>query len=152
MYHVEITPEADSGFKVRSSNYEFSIGIKGKGITPPDTLLAGLGSCIGVYLRRYLEGANITLKDFSITVEAEFSTVQESIKLSCSTAKIASKNLSRSDFLEEPPVCFRNIDVRIDLKGLKLEQRRKQALLEFIGNCPVHNTLKASPNVEVTII
>lgn len=51
MYHVDIENNADSSFTVKSRDYEFIIDTKGKGITPPDTLLASIGSCIGVYSR-----------------------------------------------------------------------------------------------------
>jgi len=95
------------------------------GITPPDTLLASLGTCIGVYLRRYLEGAKIAVPDFEIIVSADFS--------------------------EEKPACFRKIEAVVDLKGAKLDQRRLDAMTAFMKNCPVHNTLKASPEVDISI-
>ena len=48
MYKVEVKHEKDLLFSVRSSNYEFVIDAKAKdGITPPDTLLAALASCVG---------------------------------------------------------------------------------------------------------
>ncbi|MGE5197296.1 MAG: OsmC family protein [Deltaproteobacteria bacterium] len=125
MYRVEVSPEGDS-FKVKSKDYEFAIGVKGKGITPPDALLASLAGCLGVYLRKYAEGAKLNLNEFLITAEAEFT--------------------------KEPPFSFKAIKVIIDLKGLALDERRQKALLAFIGNCPVHNTLKASPEVEVKIL
>ena len=52
MYHVDMTNTGDYFFKVKSKDYEFSVDIKGKGITPPDALLASLGSCVGVYVRK----------------------------------------------------------------------------------------------------
>lgn len=126
MYRVEIVNKQGYVFNVKSENYELVIDIKGKGITPPDTLLASLGSCIGVYLRKYAEGANLGLKEFVITVEA--------------------------DFCSEKPVRFKDINVRIDLKGAVVNEQRKKALLEFIKNCPVHNTLKNDPSVGVEIV
>ncbi|TRZ93761.1 OsmC family peroxiredoxin [bacterium] len=57
-----------------------------------------------------------------------------------------------ADLSKETPICFRNIAVSIDLKGTKLDTRRIQAMLEFIKNCPVHNTLKNNPEVEIKII
>ena len=78
-----------------------------------------------MYIRKYVEGAKITLNDFTVTAEAEFS--------------------------KEPPFCFREIKVALDLKGALLDERRKQALLDFIKNCPVHNTLKVSPHIDVAI-
>jgi putative redox protein len=125
MYKVEVSGDMDSPFKVRSSDYEFLIDTKGRGMSPPDTLLASLASCVGVYIRKYCEGAKLALDDFKITAEAELS--------------------------EERPVCFRSINVSIDLKNSGLDERRKAALLEFIKNCPVHNTLKINPAVNVKL-
>lgn len=126
MYRVEVTCNPDSSFKVKSADYEFAIGLKGKGITPPDTLLASLASCIGVYIRKYGEGSGLGLNDFSVTAEAEF--------------------------CRDKPACFKEIRVSVDLKGAGLDERRKNALLEFIKNCPVHNTLHADPQVDIKII
>jgi len=125
MYHVDIVNSGNSTFRVTSSDYEFTVDTQGKGITPPDTLLAALGSCIGVYVRKYAEGAKLRLQEFSITLDAEL--------------------------CKEPPACFKKIEVVIDLKGQPLEERRIKPLLEFIKNCPVHNTLIANPAVEIKI-
>lgn len=126
MYHVEISNSNDTIFKAKSKDSEFIIDTKGKGITPPDALLASLGSCIGVYIRKYAEGARLELGEFTITVDAEFS--------------------------EDKPMRFKDINVSIGLKGLKLEEQRKKAAIEFIKNCPVHNTIKNNPSVNVRII
>lgn len=126
MYRVEITNTKDYSFKVASKDYEFLIDIKGQGITPPDTLLASLGSCIGVYIRKYAESAKLALGDFSITMEAELT--------------------------KEPPICFKRIEARIELQNASLDQRRKSALLEFITHCPVHETLEAKPEVVIRFV
>ena len=125
MYRVEISNKGDSVFKVMSKDYEFNVDTKGKGMSPPDTLLASLGSCMGVYIRKYADGAKLNIGDFRIVVEA--------------------------DFDAEKPYRFQNIKANIILGGAVLDDRRKAALLEFIKNCPVHNTLKAAPNIEVAI-
>ena len=126
MYRVDITNKGDYAFDVKSKDYEFTVDIKGKGVTPPDTLLASIGSCIGVYIRKYAEGAHLDIKDFDIVVEADFS--------------------------KEAPISFRKIDIAIDLKGSVLDERRKRALLEFIKNCPVHNTIKNNPEIAVSML
>jgi putative redox protein len=128
MYHVvDIIHTDDLAFKVNSGNNEIAIDAKSKnGIAPPDALLASLGSCIGVYIRKYAEGAKLSLDNFKITVEAEFG--------------------------PKPPFSFKIINVSIDLKGAKLDERRTRALLEFIKNCPVHNTLKGSPLIETKLM
>lgn len=125
MYRVEVISDSGSSFKAKAKDYEFTVDIKGKGVTPPDALLASLASCIGVYLRKYAEGTKLDLSEFMITAEGEFS--------------------------KEPPACFKEIKVGIHLKGLNLDERRKKAITEFIKNCPVHNTLKAAPHIEVEI-
>jgi uncharacterized OsmC-like protein len=125
MYHVDITNTGDYSFKVKSKDYEFIVDIKGEGITPPDTLLASLGTCVGVYVRKYAEGAKLTLPEFNISVDA--------------------------DFCKEIPVCFRKINVDVDLKGMQLDDYRMKAMLKFVKNCPVHNTIKNNPEVEIKI-
>lgn len=126
MYHVDIASAGEHSFKVRSKDYEFLVGTEGKEVTPPEVLLASLGTCIGVYLRKYAEGARLALPEFHISVDA--------------------------DFNREAPVCFRKIFVRIDLKGAQLDERRLRAIHEFIKNCPVHNTLKQNPEVEIKLV
>lgn len=126
MYRVALKHIKDYNFLVKSSGYEFAIDAKGKdGISPPDTLLASLASCIGVYITKYSDGSKLGLNNFEITAEAEFSA--------------------------DAPVCFKEISVTIDLKGVKIEERRAQALIEFIKNCPVHNTLEVKPEVKIKI-
>lgn len=127
MYKAEVTHKKDFIFSVKSGNHELAIDAKGKeGITPPDALLASIGSCLGVYIRKYAEGSGLALENFSINVEAEF--------------------------VKETPMCFKVINVAVDLKNSSLDERRKPALLEFIKNCPIHNTLKGNPQVEIKIL
>ncbi|MBU1125956.1 MAG: OsmC family protein [Candidatus Omnitrophica bacterium] len=125
MYHVDIEHTQDMVFSVRAKGKELLIDAKGSAMTPPDVLLAALGSCVGVYLRKYAEGAKLDLANFTVSVEAEFS--------------------------KEPPVGFKEIKVAVDLKGAVLDDRRKQALLTFVKNCPVHNTLKLNPTVDIVL-
>jgi putative redox protein len=125
MYHVDVTNTGDSKFKVVSTSGEFTVDTKGGGMTPPDTLLASIGSCIGVYIRKYCEGSKLPVTGFTIAVDA--------------------------DFTKDPPLRFKDIKVSIDLKGATIDDRRKKALLEFIKNCPVHNTIKNNPDFAIEI-
>jgi uncharacterized OsmC-like protein len=125
MYKAEIIHNKELRFLAKTGDFDFVIDAKGAGANPLNVLLASLGSCIGVYIRKYAEGSKLVLEDFIVTVEAEFS--------------------------KEPPIAFKTINVKVDLKGAEIDERRKQALLEFIKNCPVHNTLKANPSIEVKI-
>jgi putative redox protein len=125
MYKVDVTAKGDYRFSVRSKDAEFIVDAKGAGMTPPDTLLASLGSCVGVYIRKYAEGAKLALGEFSISVEG--------------------------DLGKDAPYYFRQIKVSVDLKGAALDEKRKAALLAFIKNCPIHNTLKNNPSVDINI-
>lgn len=127
MYKVQVTHKKDFIFLVKSGNHEVTIDAKGEeGLSPPDALLASFGSCLGVYIRKYAAGAKLPLESFNISVEADFS--------------------------KETPVRFKIINAVVDLKNSGLDERRKNALTEFIKNCPVHNTLKGNPQVELKIL
>ncbi|MBU1148369.1 MAG: OsmC family protein [Candidatus Omnitrophica bacterium] len=126
MYNVSIVNSGSSDFQVLSEGQGFKLDTKGSGASPSAAFLASLGACIGVYLRKYFHGAKIESKGFDIKVEA--------------------------DFEKEPRYHFQEINVSIDLKGLELEERRKQALLRFVENCPVHNTIKSNPDVKIKIV
>lgn len=125
MYRVEVSSEGAYKFNVKSKDYEFLVDVNGKGVTPPDALLASLAACVGVYIRKYADGAKLDLGDFTVSAEA--------------------------DLGKAPPYYFRQINVAVDLKGKELDERRKKALLEFIKNCPVHNTLKNDPVVNIAL-
>jgi len=126
MYKIEVTHKQDLAFSVKVGESEFPVDAKGKGLTPLDALLAGLGSCVGVYIRKYAEGSKLNLENFKVNVYAELS--------------------------KESPLCFRQINVDIDLKSCSIDERRQKALIEFIKNCPVHNTLKTNPLIEIKLI
>jgi len=126
MYKVSVESKEESAFLVKASGYEFVVDTKGNGITPLDTFLAGLGSCIGVYIRKYFKGAKIALGDFSVKLEAEFS--------------------------QDAPVRFADIHVVVEGISNLLDEKRKSSLLEFIKNCPAHNTLKNNPSVEIKLV
>ncbi|MCK9594885.1 MAG: OsmC family protein [Candidatus Omnitrophica bacterium] len=125
MYKVEVKNSGDYLFKVQARGNEFVIDPMGSGVSPADALLASLGSCMGFFCRRYIESANLGINDLSITLEGEFT--------------------------RDAPICLKEIRVLLDLKGSQVEERRKAALLEFIKNCPIGNTLKGNPEITVTI-
>ena len=121
MYKVQVTHNQDLAFRVKANESEFIIDAKGKGLTPLDALLAGLGSCVGVYIRKYAEGSKLNLNNFQVNVSAELSV--------------------------ESPAFFKRINVTIDLKACPLDERRQKALLEFVKHCPAHQTLKGNPEI-----
>lgn len=128
MYEVNVSQDGSFRYKVRAGDYEIKIdfpkdGRPAEGVNPPDLLLASLGSCMAVYLERYLAGAKIRFQGFNLDV--------------------------KSDICKDSPHYLKNIEVRIGLKGADLDGKRKTALLEFIRNCPVHNTLLNGPKINI---
>ncbi len=130
MYAIRLTREGTYTYKVTSGNFTLRVelpkeGKAASGASPPDLLLASLGSCLAVYLERYLTGGKIPFSDFSIIV--------------------------KSEICAEPPRHLKDIDVHIEVPGLALDVRRKKALLEFIENCPVRTTLTHEPRVSIVL-
>ena len=126
MYKVDVENSGDFKFKVKSKDYEFDIDLKGGGITPSDTLLASLASCIGVYIRKYAQGAKLDIEGFTVTAQADLSS--------------------------ERPVSFRSITVNIDLGASTLDNNRKKSLLRFVENCPIHNILHINPDIKIKLV
>jgi len=122
MYQATVTHNKELNFTACANKAELIIDAKSDGFTPLDALLAGLASCIGVYIRKYAEGAKLDLNNFKVKASAELS--------------------------KEAPLCFKYIAVDIDLNGACLDQRRVDALLNFIKNSPAHGTFKNNPLIE----
>ena len=126
MYKINMTHVDDFIFNAQAKNHSFIIDAKSeKGICPSDLLLSSIGSCIGVYIQKYLKGTNINLEKFDIAVNAEFT--------------------------QENPVHFAEINVSINFKKTDFDEKRKNSILHFIKNCPIHHTLKLNPNINYTI-
>ena len=95
-----------------------------EGMNPLEIFLVALGACAGVYAKSYCKNARIDASNLQISVS--------------------------SDLSPDAPKRFKDIKVRIDLGQNPGE--RQNALLNFVKNCPVHNTLVGKPSVEFEII
>ena len=126
MYQAEVVCVKDMTFQVKANGFEIKIDGKGKAISPLDTFLAAFGACAGVYIRKFAESTKLSLGNFMVTVEAELT--------------------------EEGPYRFEKINLAVDLKGVVLAESKKASLLRFIRNCPVHQTLKSNPEIEISLI
>ncbi len=126
MYQAEVFCAKDMFFKVKANGFEINIDGKGGTISPLETLLAALGTCAGVYIRKFAESTNLSLENFIVTVEAELT--------------------------DKRPYRFDKINLTVDLKGVSLDESKKASLLRFIRNCPVHETLKANPEMVINLI
>ncbi len=93
------------------------------GMTPPELLLASLGSCAAFYAAQYLKVRKLAENGVEVTVSAE--------KLK-RPARIG-------DFL---------IHVRCPVP---LTEEQKQGMLRSVHQCLVHNTLTTSPQVAIEL-
>jgi uncharacterized OsmC-like protein len=125
MYQVDINNKQGNIFEVKAGKNELVIEPLSDNLSPGEVLLASLGSCIGFFTRRYLNNAKIPFQDFSLRLEADFS--------------------------QDAPMRFKEIKVALDLKGVLLDARRKEALAKFIENCPIQNTLKGNPSINLDL-
>jgi uncharacterized OsmC-like protein len=126
MYEAEVFCAKDMFFQVKSKGFEIIIDGKGGAISPLDTFLAALGACVGVYIRIFAENTKLQLGNFIVKVEA--------------------------DLTDKAPYQFDQIHLSIDLQGVSLDESKKESLLRFVRNCPVHQTLKANPEMVINLI
>ncbi|MFA5105071.1 MAG: OsmC family protein [Candidatus Margulisiibacteriota bacterium] len=126
MYKVQVKNKGKSEVYVKSPSGEFVIDTEAKSsVAPLDAFLASLGACISYYIRKFAASANIQIDLFTVDVEAEL--------------------------VSDKGYRFKDLRVSIDLNGANIDDARKQSLLQFVKNCPVHNTLRNSPEIDIKI-
>lgn len=123
MYKVEIQHTTDMRFEAKGKEGNTIIDGRGGAIRPLEVLLSSLGSCVGVYIRMFAEKMKLPLDHFSVYVWSELT--------------------------KEAPYRFKDIHISITIKEGQLPEAKKDALLHFIKNCPAHETLRISPNIEL---
>lgn len=93
------------------------------GMTPPELLLASLGSCAAYYALQYLKTRGLADSGVEVSVSAE--------KL-------------------KQPARLGNFHVDV-ISPVPLTPDQEQGLLRSVHQCLVHNTLLASPRVEIAL-
>lgn len=94
-----------------------------EGMTPPETFIASLASCMGVYVLNYCRNVKIN---------------PNNMLLSVSWDKASN------------PARINNIKVEIRLPKM-LDQERREALIKVAEHCLVHNTIHTPPKLEVSL-
>jgi uncharacterized OsmC-like protein len=122
IYQVEVKNKGGTEFYAKAKDGEFMVDTAGHAMAPLEVLLAALGSSTSYFIKKYAQSANIQLDMFIVNVEAE-------------PAK-------------EGGYYFKEIKVNIDLDGALIDDIKKDALLQFVKNCPVHMTLTSNPKIE----
>jgi uncharacterized OsmC-like protein len=124
MYKAFIENRGDSRHYATTRHDSFVLDTEGNGANPVDTLLASLCGCMGHYVRDYLNGRQIVHSGFAIAAEA--GVTPDKGRLS-------------------------EINVRIDLKDVRLDDRQAAEMLKFVEKCKVRNILKDNPGVTISL-
>ncbi len=98
-------------------------GGEDSGMTPPELLLASLGSCAAFYAVQYLKTRNLAETGVEVTVTAE--------KL-------------------KQPARLGNFGVRV-VCPLALTEDQTEGLMRSVHHCLIHNTLLAPPEIKIEL-
>ncbi len=93
------------------------------GMTPPEFLLASLGSCAAFYAVQYLRTRNLDQQNVEVTVTAE--------KL-------------------KPPARLGNFRIQVNCP-VQLTEEQTQGLIRSVHHCLVHNTLLNPPEIKIEL-
>lgn len=93
------------------------------GMTPPEFLLASLGSCAAYYAAEYLRTRNLAQGGVEVTVSAE--------KL-------------------KPPARLGNFQVKV-ISPAALSEEQREGMMRSVRHCLVHNTLLNPPEISIEL-
>jgi len=94
-----------------------------EGMTPPELLLASLGSCAAFYAAQYLRKHKLAQQGTTVRVSAEK--------------------------LKDPA---RVGEFHIDVNSpIDLDERHRLGMEQAVHHCPIHNTLLDSPRIDIRI-
>lgn len=95
-----------------------------EGMTPPELLLASLGSCAGFYVAQYLKKHHLATEGTIVRVPAEKDT--------------------------NPPR-LNNFRIQIEIPSVLMDQHR-EGVEQAVRHCLIHNTLLNSPRISLEIL
>ncbi|HEY1469469.1 MAG TPA: OsmC family protein [Candidatus Acidoferrum sp.] len=95
-----------------------------EGMTPPELLLASLGSCAGFYAAQYLR-------------KNKLATEGTRVRVSCEKVK-------------DPVVRMTNFVIEVDAP-VELTKEHRKGLDQAVENCLVHNTLMHAPTISLKV-
>ncbi len=97
-------------------------GGEDQGMTPPEFLLASLGTCAGFYAAQYLRARSLPAAGLTVKVEAG---------KAAQPARLGS--------------------FKIEVTAPVGEERHREGILRAVKNCLIHNTLLHSPAIEILV-
>ncbi len=129
---MEVTVEhlGSVQFEIRARNHSIisdqstSDGGFDEGMTPPELLLASLGSCAGFYAAQYLR-------------KNKLATEGTRVRVTCEKVK-------------DPLARMTNFVIEVDAP-VELSDEQRKGVEEAVGHCLVHNTLLHPPKIELKV-
>jgi uncharacterized OsmC-like protein len=127
--HVVVERAGDVAFVIESRGHRLisdqprSSGGTDNGMTPPELLLASLGTCVGYYVTRYCGARNLDCGNLRLTIAGE---------IGHHPGRIGAITID----VEMPP----------DLGPEQLD-----AVMRVAKHCTIHNTLTHPPEIEIRI-
>ena len=94
-----------------------------EGMTPPELMLASLGSCAGFYAAAYLKKHNLA-------------TVGTKVRVTCEKVK--------------PPARLDNFRIEIEVP-VELDDKHRAGVIDSVHRCLIHNTLLQPPKIEIAL-
>jgi uncharacterized OsmC-like protein len=94
-----------------------------EGMTPPELMLASLGSCAGYYAAQYLRKHQLATEGTLVRVSAQ---------------------------KEKSPARMENFQIEVEVPA-DLEERHRAGLEEAVHHCLIHNTLLHPPKISLEI-
>lgn len=98
-------------------------GGQNTGMTPPEFLLASLGTCAAYYAIQYLKARNLNMEGLTVKVEAGKA---------------------------QQPARLDNFRILIDVPGLD-DPRHRDGVIRAAKNCLIHNTMTHTPSIEIAL-
>jgi uncharacterized OsmC-like protein len=129
MMEVKITHLDQVKFAIQSRSHTIVCdqpaenGGEDSGMTPPELLLASLGSCAAFYAVQYLKTRNLTQSGVEVSVTAE---------------KLKS------------PARLGNFQIRV-VCPVPLTEDHTEGLMRSVHHCLVHNTLLTPPEIKIEL-
>jgi putative redox protein len=124
-----VTYQGGVRFRVHARGHELDCdqppenGGSDAGMTPPELLLASLGTCVMYYAVEYLRVRRIPVDRLTVTVSAQKA---------------------------QRPVRLTDFKVKLSVPGLN-EPRHREGILRASKNCLIHNTLVHAPSIAIEL-
>ena len=129
MPEITVKHRGDMEFETQIGTHKLTIDIppenngKDRGPTPPQLFIASLSSCIAVFVASYCNNAGINAEELSVTLSYD--------KLT-------------------KPSCLGNLKALIRIPKGDVGKREK-AVIRAAKHCLIHETIRLSPEVELTL-